>query len=86
MYRWELVKGKEIPKELGMPDFETGPGVSPMSLVWRITKPLCGTGKTVIMDSGFYMLKGLICMYDIGVHGSALVKKLRYWPSEINGN
>ena len=86
MYRWELVKGKDRPKDLGRMDFETGPVKSTISLVWRMTKPLWGSGKTVVMDIGLCMFKGLIGMYDIGLYGSAVTKKRRYWPSGIYRN
>ena len=78
MYRWELVKGTDRPKDLVRPDFETGLVTSTISLVWRMTKPLWGTGKAVVLDSGFCVLKGLIGMYDIGLYGSAVTKKRRY--------
>ena len=35
-----------------------------MTLVWRMTKALCGTGNMVINYSGFSVLKGLVVMYD----------------------
>ena len=38
------------------------------------------------MDSGFFMLKGLIVIYEIGVYGSAVVKKRRYWTSVMYGD
>ena len=83
---WELVEGKDIPKELGRPDFEIGPGISTMALMWRMNKPLWRIGKTVIMGSGFCVLKWLIGMYDRGVYGSTVAKKYRYWPSGIYGD
>ena len=55
-----------------------------MELMWKMTKPLRGTGKTVIMDSGLFLLKGLVGMYEIEVCGSAVVKNRSYWPQGIN--
>ena len=57
-----------------------------MALIWRMTKSLRGTGKTVIMNSGFCVLKGLIGMCKIGVYISPGAKKPRYWPSGIYGD
>ena len=57
-----------------------------MALIWRMTKSLWGTGKTVIRDSGLCVLKGLIGMYGRGVYVSTVVKKHRYWPSGIYGD
>ena len=65
------------------PDFETGPGTSIISLVWIMPKPLWGTRKTVIIYSGFFVLKLLIGMYERGVYGILLVKKRRYYPLGI---
>ena len=83
---WGLVEGKYRPKELGSPEFETVPEISTMKLMWRMTKTLWGTGKTVIMESGFCVFKWLVGMYKRGVYDSAVVNKCRYWPSGINGN
>ena len=41
-------------------------------------KILWGTGKTMVMISGFYALIGLVCMFKRGIYGSELVKKRRY--------
>ena len=49
-----------------------------MVFIWRITKPCWGTGKTVIMDSYFCVLKGLIYVFDGGLYGIALVNKIIY--------
>ena len=54
-----------------------------MELMWRMTKPLWGTGKTVIIDSGSLVLKGLIGMYNIGVYVNAVAKNHIYCPSGI---
>ena len=43
------------------------------------------TGKSVIMDSSFYVLRGLMGMFERGVYGSALVKKRSYRPTGIYG-
>ena len=53
----------DCPKELGSPEFQTRHGTLPMSLMWSTTKPLWGRGKTVVMDSGFYVLIGLYGMF-----------------------
>ena len=43
-----------------------------MELMCNMTKPLWVTGKTYIMDSSLCVLKGLVGMLDIGIHGSLL--------------
>ena len=80
MYRWELVEGGYRTEDLGSPDFQRVPGTSTMALMWRMIKKL-GTVKTMIMDSGFYVLIGLLIMFEIATCESALVKNRRYWPT-----
>ena len=46
-------------------------------LMVRTTKPLWGIGKVVVMESGLYVLDGLISMVLKGVLGSGLIKKRR---------
>ena len=54
-----------------------------MSLMWNMKKPLWETGKTVITNSGFCMLRGFIGMFERGLYRSELVKKHRYRPTGI---
>ena len=49
----------------------------------RITKPLWGTGKVVVMDSGLCVPEGFISMVYKGVLGSSLIKKRRHWPKGV---
>ena len=49
----------------------------------RTTKPLWGTGKVVVMDSGLRVLEGLISMAEKDVFGPSLIKKRRYWPKGV---
>ena len=44
----------------------------------RTKKPLWGTGKVVVMDSGLRVLEGLISMVEKDVFGPSLIKKRRY--------
>ena len=57
-----------------------------MALIWRMTKPLRGTGKEVITDSDFCVLKYLMGMYERGVYSSAVAKKRIYWPEGTYGD
>ena len=54
-----------------------------MSLVWRMEKTLWGKGKTVIMESKLFLMKGLIGMFNIVLHDSELANKRGYWPTGI---
>ena len=66
--------------------FEIFPGKYTISLMWRMIKPLWVTVKTVIMHSGFYVLKVLVVIYERGVCVSEVAKKRRYWLSGISGD
>jgi hypothetical protein len=83
MYYIELVEGKDRPRELPLQYSEKG---KTSGLLLRMTSPIHGTGKVVIMDSGFCVLDALLALKSVGVFGSALIKKRRYWPKGIDGD
>jgi len=57
-----------------------------VALMLRMTKPIHGTGKVVVLDSGFCVLQGIISLREAGVFSAALIKKRRYWPKFIEGD
>ena len=59
MYGVELVEGKDHPPENGTPEYEDRGGKT-VGLLLRMSKLLWRTGKVVVLDSGFCVLKGLI--------------------------
>ena len=69
------MEGEDRPRVMGKKGFEEKGATA--GLIVRITKPLWGTGKVVVMDSGFCVLEGLISMVEKGVLRSALIKKRR---------
>ena len=83
IFRVEIVEGRDHPPELAVEYSELGktPG-----LVLRMTKSIHGTGRVVVMDSGFGVLQGLIELLKVGLYSSAVVKKKRYWPKHIKGD
>ena len=52
LFALELVKGKDQPKELGKPEYEDQGGAT-VGLILRLTKTIWGTGRTLVLDSGF---------------------------------
>ena len=46
-----------------------------------IANPLVVTGRAVMMDSGFYVIKGLVGMLVHGVYGTTVTKKKDIGPS-----
>jgi hypothetical protein len=47
--------------------------------------PIFGTGKAVVLDSGFCVAKGIVALASRGVYAGALIKKRRYWPKGVLG-
>ena len=78
----EMVEGKDKPRHLPQEHADRG---STIGLMIRCTKSLHGTGKVVVLDSGFCMLKGVIELKKRGVFPAALIKKRRYWPKYVPG-
>ena len=80
----DFVEGKAYPQQSSPLDFEDLGG-NTMGLFWRIIKSYFATGRYVILDSGFCVLKGLIQLRKEGISTCAVIKKRRYWPSMVPG-
>jgi len=85
MYAVELVEGKDRPRQIGPPEFENFGGKT-VGLLLRLTKVLWNTGKVVVLDSGFCVAKALTELAKKGVFATALIKKRRYWPKNVDGD
>ena len=48
--------------------------------------PIFGTGKAVVLDSGFCVAKGIVALEVKCVFAGALIKKRRYWPKGVPGD
>jgi Transposase IS4 len=84
MFGVEIVEGKGTPRKKPPKEFESlGKTVG---LLLRLTKPLWGTAKMVVLDSGFCVLKGIIELKKRGVFAALLIKKRCYWPKYVAGN
>jgi hypothetical protein len=79
----EMVEGKDAPGEIRKEHDELGKTVG---LLLRLTKSIWSTGKVIILDSGFCVLRGIIELYKKGVFAAAMIKKRRYWPKDIPGD
>ena len=60
---------------------EGGTGI----LVLQIIEALFGTGKIIILDSVFCVIKYVIELKKRGVYASVLINKIIYFPKFING-
>ena len=52
----------------------------------HLTKPVWGTGKLVVLNSGFCVLQGIVELKKKGVYTHALINKRRYWPKHVPGD
>ena len=73
----ELVEGKSHPRQSGPLEFEDLGG-STVGLLMRVIKRYFATGKYLIIDSGFCVLKGLIQLRNKVIFASAFIKNRRY--------
>ena len=81
LFGMELVEGKDRPKELPSPPANK----KTSELLLNLCKSMAGTGKIVVLDSGFCVLGALVELKKIGVFAHAVIKKRRYWPKHIPG-
>ena len=84
MWGIEIVEGKDSPPQRPRDPNETAVGKT-AALLLRMLKPIFGTAKVVILDSGFCVLKALLKLRENGVFASAVIKKRRYWPAMVPG-
>ena len=68
MYVWEIFERRDHPIPIGRPNMKT------VGLIIWLTIVIWNTGKSVVMDSGLCVLKGLLETRKRGVSGSALMK------------
>ena len=69
----ELHEGKDYPTQLNNKEFnKLGKTIG---MLLHLTKPVWGSGKIFILDSGFCVLKAIIELKKKGVFAAALIKK-----------
>ena len=85
MFGIDMVEGNDHPKEMPNNDpHRYGPTVS---LLLRMCRSIYYSGRVVILDSGFCVLKGIVeQLYKKGVYAGAVIKKRRYWPKHVPGD
>ena len=79
----ELVKGKDCLKELPKPEHDNLGKTTGVLL--RMLKSYFATGKYVILDFGFCVLKGLVELCKRGLFAGTFIKKRCFWPSLVPG-
>ena len=84
LFAMEMVEGKDTPKERSVDPNENKIGKTG-ALLLRLCQSIFTTGKVVILDSGFCVLRAIIGLRQQGVFASALIKKRKYWPKYVPG-
>ena len=77
LWQMELVEGKDSPSEI-VPKFHNEGKT--VGLLLYVLEPIFAKGMTVILDSGFCVLEGIIELKKLGVYASTLIKKQKYRP------
>ena len=72
LYEMEMVEGKDMPKEIKEAR-KVKRGEETIGLLLRLTRSLYSTGKVVVLDSGFCVLRGLTELRKKGVFAGALI-------------
>ena len=80
----DLREGKDRPRDLGAKEHDNN-GKTVGTLL-RLTRPIWGGGKVLVLDSGFCVLQAIVELKKKGVFAASLIKKRRYWPKYINGD
>ena len=84
MFVVDFVEGKAYPRQASPLEFEDL-GSNTVGIFWRMMKSYFATGRYVILDYGFCVLKGLIQLRKKNMFVCAVIKKRRYWPSMVPG-
>ena len=75
MYIWGILEGRDHQIPMGRPQFETSPKMNIVGLIIRLTIALWSTGKSVVMDRGFCVIKGLFEMRKRGHYNILFIKR-----------
>ena len=76
-------EGKDRPTDLGQKDCEENGKICGTLL--QLTRPVHGSGKVFVLDSGFCVFQAIVELKKRGVFTHALIKKRRYWPKHVPG-
>ena len=85
MFHMEIVEGKDKPTEGPHSTSQYSDLGKTAGLVRRMTKSIHGSGRVVILDSGFGFLPVVSALKATGLFATAVIKKRRYWPKGVPG-
>ena len=81
IYNFDIVEGRDQPRVMGNTEFEEKGATAGLTV--RMTKPLWGTWKVVVMDVSLCVMEVFISMVEKGVLGFVLIKKRCYSPKGV---
>jgi hypothetical protein len=77
-----MVEGRDHPPQVAERWSKLG---KMTGLFLRMLAIYFSTGRYVILDSGYCVLKSLVELKKIGIFACAVIKKHRYWPAFVPG-
>ena len=82
IFHMEIREGKDQPTEgpHATSEFEEEFGSKVAALVVRMTKGLHGSGRCIILDSGFGYVPAVVQLRNKGLYSTAYIKKHAFWP------
>jgi len=82
IFHIEICEGKDKPKEgeHSTTKYEAEMGSKIGALVVRMTEGLHGSGRAVILDSGFGYVPAVVQLKNKGLYATAYIKKHAHWP------
>jgi hypothetical protein len=83
LFSIKMVEGKDAPPQLDVPFSLHGKTVS---LLLRMLKSYFHTGKYIVLDLGFCVLKGIIKLWEMGLSACILIIKRQSWPVGVPGD
>jgi hypothetical protein len=83
IFDMKMLEGKGQAKKLGKMEYESLQ--KRVGLLVRMTWPIWSTGQVLILDSGSFVLSGIVELAKRGLHRGALIKQCCYWPKWILG-
>ena len=82
IFHMEIREGKDQPTEgpYSKSKFEEEFGSKVAALVVRMTEGLHGSGRCIILDSGFGYVPAVVQLRNKGLYSTAYIKKHAFWP------
>ena len=84
LLRVQILEVKDRPVPLGQKEYNEF--VKTLSVMLRMCGPIFGSGKAVVLDSGFCVAKCTTELKSKVVYAESLIKQQHYWTKGVPGN